>query len=235
MSRSNSKQYAIQSLKVSTREQTWEINYAYQVLMSMICKKHGYDDSYHSKEASPYSACQYQRSQDLCRKHLLLKKLITPENTPVMEMVEQTAVQYAEAPEFNTYGYITKNSYSSPEPYEVLEDAYQDLTRLSHRELLSVAVNQKEYDIYVFRKIQRDTFSSYGGRRSRRYNYSPTPAQEREIVSLKIYPKALRQKLLDNVCMAKMNSFLRHDRKSIFSHFLLRLLFKYSSQDMSRE
>jgi len=214
----------IKSLGVSCREQTWEIRYAYAVLMKILCDKYGYEREYYTKEVSPYKACQYDRSANLCREHLLSKGLITQLNQPVMDVVLQTATQYAVAFEFdiscNTSSYRT-------EPYDCPNEAYEDLTRLENRKLFYVYLNKDKYDIHVYRKTESVSSSVYGGRRNRyRYSSSSAPT-EREVTELKVFPKNKRKELIDNLCRVKVKRFIEDHiqlRAKIFYDLELRTM-----------
>ena len=187
----NSEQDDMKKLGVSCREQTWEIHYAYALLMKELCDKHDHKVEYYIKKVSPYNACAYQRSANLCRNHLLAKGLITGTDQPVMKTVLQTAAQYATAPEYKLK--VSSGEYSwNYKPHESPESAYTDLARLGKRELLYVYLNQKLYDIHVHSV-------------TRKSNYSEDIRTE---TSLNTYPKAMIKELIDTLCHEKINHFL---------------------------
>lgn len=206
MSRSNHEQYDTQQLGVPCREQAWEIRYIYALFMKELCEKYGYEREYYTKEVSPYKACVYDRSADLCRNHLVSKGLVTQTNQPVMETVLQIAAQYAVAPVFEMK--CTSGQYDwERKPLTSPDEAYQDLTQLEKRALLYVYLNKALYDIHVHSKIE--TFTASGSGRRRRYSYSSSSASTtRTVTSLRLYPKAQRKALIDALCHEKINHFL---------------------------
>jgi len=194
MSRSNSEQWRIKEYGVSTREQTWEISYAHSLLRKEFCEQHGYKKDVHSwdtKEASPYKACAYNRSANLCRNHLLSVGLITTTDQPVMKRVLEIATQYAIAPEFELRA--TTGDYT-PRPLSSITAAYTELYSLKERQFLYVYLHQSLYDIRLV-TVQKKCTGSFGSSDDTR-------------TYLKLYPKAMVKELIEKLCHAKMTYFL---------------------------
>jgi len=195
MSRSNSEQWDILDLGVPCREQAWEIHYVHSLLRKELCEKYGYEKEYYTREVSPYKACAYKRSENLCRNHLLSRGLITPSNQPVREFVLQAATQYAIAPTFEIK--CTKGEYTwNKEPVHSPENAYRDLTQLKKRELLYVYLNKNLYDIHIYSVTKKVIPNRYSN------------ATERTETSLNIFPRAMIKELIDALCHEKINYFL---------------------------
>jgi hypothetical protein len=176
-------------MKVQTRQQTWEITYACAVLMKILCDKYGYT-GYHRYNTSPYEACAYARSANLCRGHLLERGLISTNDQPVMSVIHKVSEQYAIAPVFEIK--CTTGDYTHA-PVNSIVDAYGNLTSLSERELLYVYLNRSQYDIFVSKKKV-----SRGGK-------------EFEETHFNVYPKAQRKALIDTLCHTKINHVLNEN------------------------
>jgi hypothetical protein len=181
MSRSNSDDSAVKDLGVSTREQTWEINYAHSLLRKKFCEEHEYKEDY-TRDTSPYKACAYPRSANLCRNHLLSVGLITTTDQPVMKRVLEIATQYAVTPKFELE--VTIEDYS-PRPLSYPEAAYTNLRNVKTRIFFYVYLNQSMYDIRLVTVPEGSTRTS-----------------------LKLFPKAMRKELIEKLCHAKMTFFL---------------------------
>lgn len=203
MSRNNSEQWDIKDLGVPCREQAWEIHYAHSLLRKELCEKYGYEKEYYTREVSPYKACVYDRSANLCRNYLLSVGLITPSNQPVMEKVLQVAAQYATEPVFELT--CTADGYSL-KPLDSPGAAYWDITRFKKRELLYVCLNKNLYSIRIHSRVEK--ILPYTGNRRRFQSYSPTTETERTVTALKAYPKAMVKALIDGLCHEKINYFL---------------------------
>jgi hypothetical protein len=202
MSKYNAEAHDIRELGVGSREETWVIRYIYAVLLNKICDEYGM----HTYEnPSPWKACQYERSSNLCHSHLFDLGLINVANEPMMEKVEEIAKLYAKEPEFSLEC-LTKNSYYHEEPIKHPSDAYENITSLSKRAFLYVHLNRDLYDIHVYTKTikHEPSYASYGTRRRSRYSQP----HEREVTKLAIFPKARRQELISNLCRVKMKKFL---------------------------
>jgi hypothetical protein len=185
----------MKDLGVPCREQAWEIHYAHSLLRKELCEKYGYEKEYYTREVSPYKACVYDRSANLCRNHLLAVGLITPSNQSVMEKVLQVATHYAIAPTFEIK--CTKGEYTwNKEPIHSPENAYRDLTQLKKRELLYVYLNKNLYDIHIYSVTKKVTSTRYSS------------TTERIETTLKAYPKAMVKALIDGLCHEKINHFL---------------------------
>jgi len=191
MSRSNSEQWDMRDLGVPCREQAWEIHYVHSLLRKELCEKYGYEKEYYTKEVSPYEACVYERSANLCRNHLVATGLVTELNQPVMDKVREVATQYAIAPTFEIK--CTKGEYK--EPIHSPENAYRDLTQLKKRELLYVYLNKNLYDIHLHSVTKKVTVS-----RGNTTDHIET--------SLNIFPKTMVKELIDALCHEKINYFL---------------------------
>jgi hypothetical protein len=194
MSRSNSEQYRIKEYGVSTREQTWEISYAHSLLRKEFCEQYGYKKDAHSwdtKDVSPYKACAYERSANLCRNHLLSVGLITPTNQPVMKRVLEIATQYAVTPTFELR--TTTGDYT-PRPLSCITAAYTELHSLKERQFLYVYLHQSLYDIRLVAVKEKRSGSFGSSDDTRTY--------------LKLYPKAMVKELIEKLCHAKMTYFL---------------------------
>lgn len=193
MSRSNPEQRAIKDLEVSTREQTWEINYVHSLLRKKFCEQHGYKEdtySWYTREVSPYKACAYKRSANLCRNHLLSVGLITTTDQPVMKRVLEIAAHYAITPEFElsvTTGDYTTRPLSNPLA------AYTNFSNLKTRSFFYVYLNQSTYDIRLVTVLEKHTSPSENTR-----------------TYLRLYPKAMIKELIEKLCHAKMTYFLDH-------------------------
>jgi hypothetical protein len=184
----------MRDLGVPCREQAWEIHYVHSLLRKELCEKYGYEKEYYTREVSPYKACVYDRSANLCRNHLLAVGLITPSNQSVMEKVLQVATHYAIAPTFEIK--CTKGEYTwNKEPIYSPEAAYSDLTQLKKREFLYVYLNKNLYDIHIHSVTKKVTVS--------RGN-----TIDRIETSLNIFPKTMVKGLIDALCHEKINYFL---------------------------
>jgi len=190
MLRNNSEQWRIKEYGVSTREQTWEISYAHSLLRKEFCEQHGYKRDAYSWDTSPYEACAYKRSANLCRNHLLSVRLITTTDQPVMKRVLEIATQYAVTPTFELRA--TTGDYT-PRPLSSIMAAYTELHSLKERQFFYMYLHQSLYDIRLVTVQEK------------RPGY---PASDTVRTYLKLYPKAMVKELIEKLCHAKMTYFL---------------------------
>lgn len=208
MSRStayNAERSAMQSLGVGTREETWVINYARNILRHVLLTEHGFKDGY-SDAPSPYKACQYKRSENLCYNWLVTRGLYDPETRePVMEKILEVARLYAKAPDFKADG-IKESCKIQNTPYQ----AYENYAHLDARQIFYVYLHQDEYLIHEYRVTEKlESFNSSYGYTRRRNRYFSSAPTERKIEKLIVYPKALYQTLVDNIAHLKIQHLLK--------------------------
>jgi hypothetical protein len=224
MSKYNAETHDIRELCVGSREQTWVIRYIYAVLMNKICDEFGMKTY---ENPSPWKACQYDRSANLCQSHLFDLGLCNVANEPLMEKLLETAKLYAKEPEFDLS--CIKKEYSYHEdPITHPSDAYANITGLGKRQFLYVYLNRDLYDIHVYSKTVKHEphYFSYGTRRRNRYSQP----YERDVTKIAIFPKARVQEVISTLCRVKMKEFL-DDRLQLSS----RIFYDLELQNLSND
>jgi hypothetical protein len=196
--RSNSEDWMIKDLGVSTREQTWEINYAHIIFRAEVAMKYRIDNDWY-KTVSPYKACVYKRSENLCRNHLLSVGLITENNVPVMPAIKKIAEQYALEPAFKNKILNPVNSWQG-ETIRHPSQAYVNYLEMKPREFFHVYCNKNQYDLYLYRAIEKHDHRDRSG-----FSHFVKV----EVVKLKVFPKVAVKALHTELAVAKMDKFLK--------------------------
>jgi len=204
----NREQYDIESYGVSTREETWAINFVHAHLLHELYLKYDYvEHTYHESKMDPYKACQYKRSADLCHRELLRRGLFKITGELIHENMVKLATNYALPQTFKLEcrrGDYSHSLYSSP--YE----AYLDVCNLKPRQFFHVYLHQDAYDIQICRKTVKESGDCYTSANIRyRHSHPGAPLGEREIVKLKVFLKDLVPHLIHNLCVTKMQEFLK--------------------------
>jgi len=197
--RYNAERQAIKDYGVKTREETWRINYADRVVTKGFFEAHKVSSSFiqgnfgeaDENPPSPYKACQYGRSADLCRNYLVKSGLVNAgDNTPVEAGILEVAKMYALPPTFEF------ESESSGDTFVYPEQAYRIIQDTKQRERVYLFLHPDEFIWFVHVYKQK----------TRRYL-----CDDRTCTDLTVYPKALLQDLYDNIYLEKMLKFLDRD------------------------
>lgn len=192
-----------------TENKRWKVMLLGDYAIQKIFEIHG-TDVVKKPIVSLNNYCRDKRRIPTVRKFLEKENLIYPSwNTNdffqfLPDTIEKILPSFSKEPEFDIKGYVVKESYYLPHEHIPLKNRrklYKVVRRLNAYEAIHIYLNQKDYDIRVFKTTYKN---------SKRSTYT-------EYFSLEVFPLKLIQEADKNILDANINDYIKKNAGEILT------------------